>query len=50
MLEDEHGSRLGQVLSVRLEQRDAAELEWAASGGGPRSGAGWGSASPSARA
>ena len=28
MLEDEHGSRLGQVLSVRLEQRDAAELEW----------------------
>jgi hypothetical protein len=35
MLEDEHGSRLGQVLSVRLEQRDAAELEWAASGGGP---------------
>jgi uncharacterized protein len=35
MLEDANGSRLGQVLSVRLEQRDAAELGWEGKGGGP---------------
>jgi hypothetical protein len=35
VLEDEAGSRLGQVLSLRLEQRDAAELGWEADGAGP---------------
>jgi DNA helicase HerA-like ATPase len=29
------GDRLGQVLSVRLEQVDAAEVGWAGTGGGP---------------
>ena len=35
MLEDANGSRLGQVLSMRLQQRDAAELGWEGSGGRP---------------
>ena len=35
MLEDANGSRLGQVLSMRLEQRDAAELGWEGTGGRP---------------
>jgi DNA helicase HerA-like ATPase len=35
MLEDANGSRLGQVLSMRLEQRDAAELGWEGTAGGP---------------
>ena len=35
MLEDANGRRLGQVLSMRLEQRDAAELGWEGTAGGP---------------
>ena len=35
MLEHDGTSRLGQVLALRLEQVDAAEVGWEATGGGP---------------
>jgi DNA helicase HerA-like ATPase len=35
MLEDANGRRLGQVLSMRLQQTDAAEVGWEGAGDGP---------------
>ena len=50
MLEDDGGQRLGQVLSMRLEHVDAAELGWEAGDDGRRSAAGSRSAPRTARA
>ena len=49
MLEDEHGSRLGQVLSSGSSSATPPSSSGRRAAAVPRSGAGWGSASPAAR-